>query len=131
MMETENQPAGFSAATVVRPGECRCDFAQKMQGDGCEVCNPERAEDFRDEWPGGTSDIELMPVSELSAELGLLSCPFCGGSPINDKTLRDGYESGSDDLDAYAYFIRCNSCAAHGGWAKTSAGAKRCWNMRT
>jgi hypothetical protein len=78
MMETENQPAGFSAATVVRPGECRCDFAQKMQGDGCEICNPERAEDFRDEWPGGSGPLVFIPKD---ARAGKEPCGECHLNP--------------------------------------------------
>ena len=28
---------------------CRCTFAQKLAGDGCEICNPERAKELSEE----------------------------------------------------------------------------------
>ena len=59
-----------------------------------------------------------------------LPCPFCGGHPRLDKTLRDGYEDFKNDPDAYAYSLRCVSCAATGGWAKSESGAIMRWNMR-
>jgi Lar family restriction alleviation protein len=65
--------------------------------------------------------------------VALLPCPFCGSTRVGlDKTLRDGYAGEFEsDPDAYAYAIRCGSCAAEGGWAKTGSGAHRYWNMRT
>ncbi|XHX78975.1 MAG: Lar family restriction alleviation protein [Stenomitos frigidus ULC029] len=60
----------------------------------------------------------------------LLPCPFCGGQPLIEKTLRSGYENCADDIDAYAYAMRCQSCATLGGWSKSESGAVRCWNMR-
>jgi hypothetical protein len=60
----------------------------------------------------------------------LLLCPFCGGAPIEDRALRDGYANYPSDPDAYAYFIICRSCAAQGGWAKSASGGRRRWNMR-
>ena len=57
-------------------------------------------------------------------------CPFCGGNPRLEKLLRDGYETGSDDPDAYAYFLVCNSCACTGPWGKNPFTAFRYWNMR-
>jgi Lar family restriction alleviation protein len=63
---------------------------------------------------------------------GLKPCPFCGDTRVwIDKMLRDGYEQFKDDEDAYAYSIRCGSCAASGGWSKSSENsAIRLWNMR-
>lgn len=60
----------------------------------------------------------------------LLPCPFCGGEGIPEKQLRGGFEHDRDDPDAYAYTVRCRSCAAEGGWSKNPAGATRQWNMR-
>ena len=56
-------------------------------------------------------------------------CPFCGGQGIASKVLRGGCKDG--EPDAWAYFIRCRSCAAEGGWMKTESGGLRMWNMRT
>ena len=58
-------------------------------------------------------------------------CPFCGGEPHLEKLLRDGYENFTDDPDAWAYFLACNSCACTGPWAKNPFGAFRQWNSRT
>lgn len=61
-----------------------------------------------------------------------LPCPFCGGTTGEVKSeLRHGYEKCPDDPDARAYWYFCNSCACHGGWAKSESGAIRYWNMRT
>ena len=57
-------------------------------------------------------------------------CPFCNGDPKRDKELRDGYQTMQDDPDAYAFFVRCVSCGAQGGWAKTEGNADRLWDMR-
>lgn len=74
----------------------------------------------------------MSPVSaSLPAKSDLLPCPFCKGEPIPDKTLRGvGYVGQEDDPDAWAYTVRCRSCAAEGGWAKTASGGERNWNMR-
>ena len=62
---------------------------------------------------------------------GILPCPFCGGeSGVIERTLRGGFENIRDDPDAWAYSVRCGSCAAEGGWSKGKSGALRCWNMR-
>jgi hypothetical protein len=67
----------------------------------------------------------------MNAEVELGPCPFCGGEPIPGNVLRDGYWIYRNDPDAFAYFIRCRSCAAQGGWSKSGeAGARRLWNMR-
>lgn len=62
----------------------------------------------------------------------LLPCPFCGGKGFDDKVMRGpAYEDCPDDPDAWAYFVRCRSCAAHGGWAKSSVnGGRSQWNRR-
>lgn len=62
---------------------------------------------------------------------GLRACPFCGGNGYGFKVLRDGYQNYQEDQDAYAYAVRCRSCAAEGGWKKTREGARNMWNMRT
>jgi len=61
---------------------------------------------------------------------GRASCPFCGGDWVLDKSLRNGYKEHVTDPDAFAYFVRCVSCAAQGGWAKSESGAFRLWNRR-
>lgn len=58
-------------------------------------------------------------------------CPFCGGTPRLEKLLRDGYEDFSDDQDAWAYFLCCDTCACTGPWAKNPFCAFRMWNTRT
>ena len=58
----------------------------------------------------------------------ILPCPFCGGNSIVDRTLRDGCIDG--EPDAWAYFVRCFSCACQGPWTKNSSGAQRLWNNR-
>jgi Lar family restriction alleviation protein len=57
-----------------------------------------------------------------------LPCPFCGGRAELRDALREG--RAPHDADARAYFYTCDSCAAVGGWAKSSGSALRMWNMR-
>ena len=64
------------------------------------------------------------PVTDLTP------CPFCGGHPYRSQSLREGYENDREDPDAIAYFVRCNSCAAQGGWAKSKTGGDRLWRTR-
>ena len=55
-------------------------------------------------------------------------CPFCGGKARLQATLRDGHTPGEDG--AWAYHLRCQSCACEGPWAKSVGWATRLWNMR-
>lgn len=72
----------------------------------------------------------MNEVDEKLLTTTLDPCPFCGGEGVPDKTLRDGYENDQADQDAFAYFVRCVSCAAQGPWRKNQHGAKREWNSR-
>ncbi len=66
---------------------------------------------------------DTTPVEEP-----LKPCPFCGGGPIHEKSLRDGCRE--DEPDAWAWYVRCRSCAAQGPWFKTPGNAVRFWNQR-
>lgn len=57
-------------------------------------------------------------------------CPHCGGDAVLRRDLRNGYENSRKDKDAWAYYAFCVSCAAQGGWAKTTGNAVRNWEMR-
>jgi hypothetical protein len=69
--------------------------------------------------------------------MSLDPCPFCGGKPYLHKEVRI-----SPDVpwwrrlrwrfrfEGLAYSIYCNSCAAHGGRAKSESGARRMWQAR-
>lgn len=59
-----------------------------------------------------------------------LPCPFCGSAYVFiTQTLRDGCQAG--EPDAYAYSVRCGSCAAEGPWFKMPGNAERGWNTRS
>lgn len=55
----------------------------------------------------------------------LKDCPFCDA-----KELSLVLESEQVYEDRIEHFVRCGSCGAQGGWAKTEAGARHLWNMR-
>lgn len=99
----------------------------------CTECGL-RLESNESDWNSGQSWNALFPVPAVPTALidgkssELLPCPFCQGQPRRDRTLRDGCEDG--EPDAWAYFVRCISCAAQGGWAKTPGNADRHWNLR-
>lgn len=61
----------------------------------------------------------------------MLKCPFCDGVGVVAGVVRDGYENEpEDEPDRMAYYVHCHACAAQGGWAKSTSGAVRLWNMR-
>lgn len=80
--------------------------------------------DGREGEAGVREDIGWSEVSMSD----LFPCPFDGGEAIPDRELRYGCQDG--DPDAWAYYIRCRTCAAEGPWKKTPSGADRAWNMR-
>lgn len=74
-----------------------------------------------------------------AAESRMAPCPFCGDSNergkgpharlVVDKTLRRGCLP--EDSEAYAYAVRCGSCAAMGPWVKSGERAAiNAWNRR-
>lgn len=70
------------------------------------------------------------PLTPLGDPIPAAPCPFCAATiTIIDATLRDGCRPG--EIDAFAYAVRCQSCAATGGWAKSETSAMRYWNMRS
>ena len=73
----------------------------------------------------------MTPRTEQTADCGAAidPCPFDGGKGELFRVLRDGCQPG--EPDAWAYFVRCVSCAAEGPWQKNLPyGAVRQWNMR-
>lgn len=65
-------------------------------------------------------------------DLKPLPCPFCGGTPLAERELRFGPDSDPEGPDAWAYIVRCRSCAGQGPWAKSNLwGAVSKWNWRS
>lgn len=60
----------------------------------------------------------------------LFPCPFCSGQGRLQSKMREGYEDHALDQDAYAYYVRCISCACDGPWFKNEGSAIRSWNQR-
>lgn len=86
---------------------------------------------------GGAEGVEASsPVSSRASvptEAGapdLSPCPFDSGEGIMTRELRAGYDDEPDDPDAYAYAVRCRTCATEGPWHKGEASAVRAWNRR-
>ena len=73
--------------------------------------------------------VQLKPNSEL-AEPGLLPCPFCGCSRLYVTSIPRFPGLPREWPGGMAYTITCASCAAEGGWEKSSSSARRTWNMR-
>lgn len=75
-------------------------------------------------WFDGTGTPEHPPRA-----MGMDPCPFCGHRLIRmSRVLRDGCRIG--EIEAWAYYAICCGCACHGGWGKSEATARRCWNAR-
>lgn len=77
-----------------------------------------------------TTGPEAIPTYDAAPPSKVL-CPFCGGHSKLERQLRHGYEGYENDDEAYAYYVRCLSCAGTGGWAKTPGNAVRNWEMRS
>ncbi len=56
---------------------------------------------------------------EMSEEIKLKPCPFCGG---NDVVAEETYTSG---------YVRCRGCGAEGGFRYSHDEAVAAWNRRT
>lgn len=55
--------------------DCKCTMAQSLVGDGCDICNPELAQEHEDSWEVSDSDE--------------WECESCGNSYITlNKMLR-------------------------------------------
>jgi hypothetical protein len=66
---------------------------------------------------------------ETTSSTQIDSCYHCGGSGVVEKMLRAGHKPG--ELDAWAYYVVCTSCAATGPWSKSGwSGAVNQWNRR-
>lgn len=51
--ETADMPCWVFDSSIVElpppPTTCKCTMAQRLVGDGCQVCNPEKAKEFEEE----------------------------------------------------------------------------------
>lgn len=67
-------------------------------------------------------------TERVQTDEALTPCPFCAGEPLMYRVLRDGCRDG--EIEAWAYYVTCRSCAAQGGWGKAPSSGARWWNMR-
>jgi hypothetical protein len=77
-------------------------------------------------------DRDGLRVFEATPPLECLPCPFCGGTRFKVQASERFQDAPWGEREAWAFHIRCLSCATEGPWNKTSdESACRQWNRRS